>query len=115
LILNRHLPGVFWIALGLFANILVISLNGGFMPVSLAAREIAGLPALTARQNNVVPMTDTTLLPWLGDILPLPAFVPFANVFSLGDVLIAIGGVIFTQRVLMQPLSGKDSQTDETV
>lgn len=101
--LNRQLPGVGWIALGLFLNCLVILLNGGFMPVSAAAREFAGLPPVLEREMNVVPMTGETVLPWLSDVLPLPAFIPFANVFSVGDVLIAIGGVIFTQLSLVPP------------
>lgn len=103
LALNRHLPGVGWIALGLCLNFIVITLNGGFMPMSAQARAFAGLSPLTGRANNVVPMTDSTVLPWLADILPLPAFVPLANVFSVGDVLILIGGLIFTQSGLVAP------------
>lgn len=101
LALNRHIPGVPLIALGLACNFLVISLNHGFMPTSLAARQVAGLHDLAGRSMNVVPLTDTTVLPWLADILPLPAWVPFANVFSVGDILILIGGVIFTQKSVL--------------
>lgn len=107
--LNRHLPGVVWIALGLLLNFVVISLNGGFMPVAPRAREFAALPPLTGRDKNIVPMTDSTLLPWLADILPLPAFVPFANVFSAGDLLIVIGAVIFTQMILVPPKRRTDA------
>jgi hypothetical protein len=101
--LNRHLPGLKWIAAGLFLNSIVIGLNGGVMPSSATAREIAGLPPLVGRDMNVVPLNDSTILPWLGDILPLPSFVPFANVFSVGDLFIVIGGIIFTQRALISP------------
>lgn len=101
--LNRRLPGVIWITAGLFLNFLVIALNGGFMPVSASAREIAGMKPIDAREMNVVPMTAATLLPWLGDVLPLPAFLPFANVLSIGDLLIALGGIIFTQKTLVRP------------
>jgi hypothetical protein len=100
--LNRQLPGIGWIALGLFLNFVVIFLNGGFMPLANEARVFAGLPPVTGRDMNVVPMTDATILPWLGDVLPLPAFVPFANVFSVGDLLIAFGGIVFTQRTLVR-------------
>jgi hypothetical protein len=31
---------------------------------------------------------------FLGDVLPVPHTVPFANVYSIGDVCIAIGVVI---------------------
>lgn len=98
--LNRHLPGVLWIAAGLSLNFLVITLNGGFMPVSDAAREFAGLPPVTERSMNVIPADHAVVLPWLTDVLPLPGFLPFANVFSVGDVLVAIGGVIFIQETV---------------
>lgn len=103
LVLNRHLPGVLVIAAGLALNFIVINLNGGFMPVSAAARQFAGLPPLTGRESNVVPMSDSTILPWLTDSIPLPPFLPLANVLSPGDLLILIGGIIFTQRALVPP------------
>ncbi len=106
--LNRHLPGVKWIALGLGLNALVILMNGGFMPVSPAARAMAGMAPLTGRDNNVIPMTDATVLPWLGDVFPLPAFLPFANVFSIGDVLVALGGILFTQSIVPRQRGVKD-------
>jgi Family of unknown function (DUF5317) len=107
--LNRHLPGVVWIALGFSLNFLVIALNGGLMPVSPLARAIAGFPPLTGRDNNVIPITDSTVLPWLSDIIPAPAFLPFANVYSVGDALIVIGGIIFTQAALLRPKLGPAS------
>lgn len=100
LVLNRQLPGVIWIAAGLALNALAIVANGGFMPVASDARVFAGMPPLTGRDMNVIPMTAETRLPFLADILPLPYFVPFANVFSIGDVLIALGGVIFIQSIV---------------
>lgn len=111
--LNRQLPGMVWIALGLFLNFLVIFLNGGFMPISAAARQFAGLPPVVGRDMNVLPMTDATILPFLGDILPLPAFLPFANVFSVGDLLIAFGGILFTQRSLVPPKPRSDAASGE--
>lgn len=103
LVLNWRLPGTGMIALGLAANALVIALNGGFMPVSAEARALAGMPPLLEREMNVIPMTKATMLPWLADIIPLPSFLPFANVISVGDVLVAIGGIIFIQRTLVPP------------
>jgi Family of unknown function (DUF5317) len=101
LVLNRHLPGLIWVAVGMTLNFLVIALNGGLMPVSAAARQFAGMPALNGPSMNVTAMSPQTLLPWLGDILPLPEWMPLSNVFSLGDVLVAVGGVIFLQRTLL--------------
>jgi hypothetical protein len=103
LALNRHLPGLIWIAGGLSLNFLVIALNGGLMPVSPAARQFAGMPALTGPTMNVTPMSPETLLPWLGDVLPLPSWMPLANVYSPGDVVVAIGGVIFILKALLPP------------
>ena len=110
LVLNRHLPGLIWVAAGLALNFIVIALNGGLMPVSPAAREFAGMPLLKGPTLNVLPMTSDSLLPWLGDILPLPAWIPFANVFSLGDILITIGGVIFIQKALVRSHHAAESR-----
>lgn len=102
LVLNRQLPGAIWIAIGLALNSVVIFSNGGFMPVAASAREFAGLTPLTGRAFNVVPMVAETRLPFLADVLPLPSILPFANVFSIGDVLITLGGVIFIQSIVPQ-------------
>jgi hypothetical protein len=42
-------------------------------------------------------MSSDSRLPWLGDILPLPSWLPRANVLSIGDVVLAlgVGGWIF--------------------
>ena len=40
--------------------------------------------------TNSEVLRDPNLL-FLGDVLPLPSWMPFANVFSIGDVLIAVG------------------------
>ncbi len=98
--LNRHLPGAIFIAIGLFSNSLVILLNGGFMPVSNAARQFAGLPPLSERWLNIVPINENTVFPWLSDVLAIPAVIPFANVYSIGDILVALGGVIFIQSIV---------------
>jgi hypothetical protein len=108
---NRHLPGVVWIAAGLALNAIAIFANGGFMPVAASAREFAGLPPLTDRDLNVISTTDSTRLPFLTDILPLPAFLPFANVFSIGDVLVTVGGVIFIQSIV-PPTRRTEPQAD---
>jgi hypothetical protein len=104
LFLNRHLPGVTWISAGLFLNFLVIVLNGGFMPISAEARAYAGLAPVTDRDLNIIPMTERTVLPWLADIFPLPRGIPFATVFSIGDIFVALGGIVFIQSSLLRPV-----------
>ena len=97
---NRSLPGFPLLLVGLLSNLLVISLNGGYMPVSAEARVISGMPPLLGSETNVSPMTNASVLWILGDTLPVPHFIPHANVYSMGDVMIGAGGVIFVLTVL---------------
>ena len=82
-------------ALGVGLNLLVIGVNGGYMPRSSDASEAIHRPVLTIadgqRATNISVMSDTTQLPWLGDVLPLPDWLPLSNVLSIGDVLVAGG------------------------
>jgi hypothetical protein len=86
-ILNRHLPGVTLIAAGSLLNIGVIALNGG-MPVDPAAVATANAISYDADRLHV-PFGPETRLPLLADVIPL-ALV--RGVYSVGDVVIAIGG-----------------------
>ncbi len=100
LYLNRHIPGAAWIAAGLVLNLVVILANDGAMPVWPEARQFIGLAPLTGRDNNVIPLSSATLLPWFGDIIPVPGPALLRSIFSIGDILIIVGGVLFTQRAL---------------
>jgi hypothetical protein len=59
------------------------------MPAAPDAVAALGMEASDGFSNSVV-LADPALRP-LTDIFALPAWVPFANVFSVGDVLIAVG------------------------
>jgi lipoprotein signal peptidase len=50
--------------------------------------------------NNSQAITEDTVLPWLADIFYIPSWMPFSNVFSIGDVLIAIGVCIYIIRCM---------------
>ncbi len=93
LVANRHLPGLNLISFGFFSNVLVIALNGGHMPSAPDARALAGRIPLEPGQvvSNSIGMGADTPLFFLGDVwaLPWPGFL--RNVFSVGDVLIAVG------------------------
>ena len=99
-IVNRHLPGSAYLIGGSLANALVITANGGRMPVSewaihVAAHDaeraaaVAGLAAENSLTHEL--LGPETRLPWLADIIPLPRPFPFPSVASVGDVLIAVG------------------------
>ena len=85
---NLALPGMGVVALGALANLAAILANGGSMPADPGALKTAGLDA--GGHTNSVVLANPALEP-LTDIFAVPAWVPFANVFSVGDVLIAVG------------------------
>lgn len=100
LVWDLHLPGFSLIALGAAANLLAIVANGGHMPSSpeawAALNGVAALP--TDDYSNSALMGAETRFAFLGDIFVLPRPVPFANVFSIGDVLIGLGAIVYLVR-----------------
>jgi len=87
--------------IGMTSNLLVIGLNGGYMPSSVSSLnkagevEVANSLLENGTYGNVTMMTDSTVLDFLGDWLYLPQWFPFSTAFSLGDTIIAIGLVLF--------------------
>jgi len=86
---NWRIPGMALVIAGAASNLLAIAANGGVMPADPAAIASLGLDAADGFTNSVV-MADPALRP-LTDIFAMPTILPFANVFSIGDVLIAVG------------------------
>jgi hypothetical protein len=89
---NLRVPGLALVALGAISNLAAIVANDGVMPTTPEALAAAGLDPLDGFSNSAV-LEDPALAP-LTDIFALPPWLPFANVFSIGDVLIALGIVI---------------------
>lgn len=83
---DRRLPGMTLIAAGAALNCIVVAANGG-MPVDQAAMAAAGTMMPADRLH--LQMTDASRLAVLADRIPL---APFRNVYSIGDVLLALGG-----------------------
>jgi hypothetical protein len=102
LLLNLREPGFALIALGAALNLAVIVANGGYMPSSpeawLRLNGEATVPSESYTNSALI--DQHTLLPWLGDVFVLPRPLPFANVFSIGDVLIGLGAVTFLVRAM---------------
>lgn len=90
--LNARLPGVPLVAIGMASNLAAILANGGHMPALPGALQAAGHHFV---QNRNSAMLSHPSLPWLVDRWAAPAWVPYANVFSVGDVAIAAGGLVF--------------------
>jgi uncharacterized protein DUF5317 len=90
---NIRIPGMALVALGAGANLAAIVANGGFMPASETAFAALGAGGLNPGYTNSTIVPDPALGP-LTDVYALPSWLPFANVFSVGDVLIAVGVAI---------------------
>ena len=87
---NGASAGCSWSPPALRRNLAAIVANGGYMPASAGrAAALGGSPDSSTYSNSIF-VPDPALAP-LTDIFALPAWVPFANVFSIGDVLIGIG------------------------
>ena len=89
---NLAVPGLALVALGAISNLAAIVANVGVMPTTPEALATAGLDVEDGFSNRAV-LEDPALAP-LTDIFAIPAGLPFANVFSIGDVLIALGIVV---------------------
>jgi hypothetical protein len=90
---NRRLAGMRLLALGATLNLIAILANNGVMPASRSALRTAGILSRSGGFLNSAAMAHPRLL-FLGDIFPVPHAVPFANIYSIGDVCIAIGVAI---------------------
>lgn len=95
---NRHLPGALLIGSGASCNLAAIAANGGTMPANMTAWAKAGLrPIPPDVFENSAALADPRLAV-LGDIFYVPASWPLSNVFSIGDVLLVVGGTWFAHR-----------------
>jgi hypothetical protein len=87
---NWRIPGLVVIAAGGALNGITIALNGGQLPASKPALQMAGIDVGKGEFVNSGVIQDP-VLPLLGDIFVWPEPLPFANVFSFGDALIVLG------------------------
>jgi hypothetical protein len=108
---NVAIPILAVVALGSAANLAAVVANGGYMPADPSAA--ASLGQTAGSYSNSAIVTDPALRP-LTDIWATPAWMPFANVFSVGDVLIAIGvAVTIALAMRRRPVEGaRDVPTD---
>lgn len=85
---NRTVRGVALVFAGLASNLAAVVANGGLMPASPHALRAAGMAYRL--HNNSVSTADPHLA-WLTDRWAVPGWIPWGNVYSVGDVLIAAG------------------------
>lgn len=86
---NVRIQGLAVVFVGGLSNLAAIVANGGYMPASLEAMTALGKAPPEIYSNSAV-LSSPALQP-LTDIFALPRWLPFANVYSIGDVIIAVG------------------------
>ena len=76
------------------------------MPASTSALQTAGMQQAPGEFINSTSVPDAHLQ-ILGDIFAIPSWLPFSNVFSIGDVLLVLGALLAFHRICgSRPLFG---------
>jgi hypothetical protein len=101
---NWREPGIAFASVGIVSNVIAIAANGGYMPASPRALELAGIAVSAEPHNNSAVAEQSARLLVLGDVMAVPEWVPLvANVFSVGDVLIAGGVALMLATAMRAP------------
>jgi hypothetical protein len=94
---NRSIPGLLVLAVGAAMNAVTIAFNDGTLPASPHALAAAGLVQKSGFENSGV--LAHPVLPWLGDIMATPSWLPFRNVISVGDIVILVGATVMIHAI----------------
>jgi hypothetical protein len=103
MVLNRKIPGMPMIGLGLLLNLLVITANGGAMPVDPAGLAPPLQEELLSGNGSPIhiPLTENTRLALLGDRNKMP--YGESNIISIGDIVLAAGLLWIIQQGMQVP------------
>ena len=118
---NRQLAGIPLVGVGMLLNLLVMVLNGGWMPISPDAltrlgrmdrvTSFAGVAKVRGAKNVLLTPAETRLW-WLSDIFVIPAPFPVPSAFSVGDILIAMGVFWLLQAALLGQNTGRPLEAE---
>jgi hypothetical protein len=95
---NLRVRGAAVVGLGMASNLVAVLANGGHMPGLPSALRAAG-HVYTGTHNNEVAASHPNLA-WLVDRWAVPHWIPGGNVYSVGDVLIAVGAVVMVSAAM---------------
>lgn len=104
---NFHMREMWLAGFGTFLNALVVAVNGGAMPVSARALQVAGYeemlrPEVVSKFVRHSIMSSSTHLKLIADIIPIPKLLILPpQVLSIGDALVAVAVFIFVQRYMV--------------
>ena len=111
---NRSLFGVLIVGFGVLANLVVILLNGGAMPIAPETL-IKINPGTTLEQwvpghhydhsKDIIRESEDTRLKFLSDRIAMTIPLPVRVAFSVGDLFIAFGIILILQGIQMPSLS----------
>jgi len=93
-LVNRAISGAWLIGLGAVLNTVVTFVNGG-MPVDPGALALSGKSPPSDGLHVI--LGPDTRLPFLADVLLIPVI---NNIYSIGDVVLAIGGFWMVFRLI---------------
>ncbi len=104
--INRHIWEMKLIGTGVLCNFIAIFTNGGQMPVSTEALERSEMLYLVELLKSNSYPTHTLMkqhmnFKFLGDVFSLPPPYPRPRVFSIGDVIMAIGLFLLIQHYMV--------------
>jgi len=98
-IASRKIIGVPVVAAGMLSNVIAVVANGGHMPALPQALRAAN-KHYSVHFNSA--MNANPRVSWLVDRWAVPNWIPFGNVYSVGDAVIAVG-VVLLVAAAMQP------------
>lgn len=105
---NRDLGGMRLVAAAVALNLIVMTANGGFMPVAPAVLVEAGLAdsaesvpmyGRVGHSKSLVMPRDETTLWWLSDVVALRRI---RTIVSIGDILMVPGIFLFVEKAMLQ-------------
>jgi hypothetical protein len=119
--LNRRIPGMPVVLVGLVLNLLVITANGGWMPVSPeTASQLPGgsppsevTPGIRVGDKDILLRPEDTRLELLADRFQLPEWLGYRAAYSLGDVFAAAGAFwLLASPPIISNLNGSKNADD---
>jgi Family of unknown function (DUF5317) len=113
---NRRIPGVLLLGFGGALNVLAMAVNGGTMPASATALRASGWHPQPGHFANSAIVAHPKLA-FLGDVFASPRWMPFHDVFSVGDVVIvvAVGVLVYKTCTRLPAPRPEAAQSDPEV